>query len=220
MVSIIIVSGHTSVKNEIEKYASKLDYKLMLLHTKTEGNFLFYVAPIVPQHLLARTYLEYLEKRYSNERILKEAQLLIAPYKNKLPAVLLISFMGDWDSKGETSKTIPDDLADYLFLENDKGDYVHCLSAEIPFMENTVNIINDIASITLSFSLTYEKEGKKQSILENTDYIEFVIGGLGFEDNRTRYDLPLFTVTDEVLDIPESLKELFVNLGLTEYPPE
>jgi len=215
LASILVGSTYASITDEIEEYTGNLLASLMLTHTKIEGNFLFSIIPMTPQYLLAQTYPEYLEKRYSQERILKESRLLIAPYETILPAGLLVSLMGDWDSKGETSKTIPEDLSEYLFVENDSGDYARCLSADIPFMENTVNVISDTASIAVKFSLSYERGGKQESILENTEYIEFVIGGIGFKDNRIRYELPLFVITE---DLPEPLRELFIELGLTEYP--
>jgi len=218
LVFFIIFTGSafTSEKEEIEDYASAMASALMVTHMKSEGNFMYCVVPTVPQHVIACDYPGYLEKRYTKKQIIEKAKSKLAVLEDKLSAVFLISFTGDLQSKGETDKEIPEDFAEYLFLENDKGDFVRCSKANIP-MFNTANVINESIFVELEFPLNYEKNGKQVSILENTEYIEFVIGGLGFKENRFRYKLPLYKMGE---NIPQLLNELFIELDLTEYPPE
>jgi len=47
------------------------------------------------------------------------------------------------------------------------------------------------------------------------NYIQFMVGGLGFEDNTFRYSLPIYEMNE---NIPDVLEELFIELGITEYP--
>jgi len=218
LVFFIIFTGSAfaSEKEEIEDYASGITSTLMVTHVKSEGNFRYCVVPAVPQYMIAYDYPGYLEKRYTKKQIIEKAKNIYDITKNKLRVIFLISFTGDWQSKGETEKEIPEDFAEYLFLENDKGDFVRCSKANIP-MFNTANVINESVVVELEFPLYYEKNGEQVSILENTEYIEFVIGGLGFKENRFRYKLPLYKMGE---NIPQLLNELFTELDLTEYPPE
>lgn len=215
---IFLLTGisSASIKDEIENYVKTRSLVLVASHTKSEGHFKCFIVPAVPQDLLAHTYLEYLEKRYSKKIILQKTKELLIVGKDKLDAVFSINFIGDWQSKGETSKEIPDDFAEYLFLENDKEDFTRCTKTDIPFGGNIINTINNESIFRVTFALTYEKNGKQFSILEDTEYIEFVVGGLGLKDNRFRYRLPLFVITKNT---PQPLKELFIELGLSQYPP-
>jgi len=209
-------SAFASEKEEIEDYASAITLALMVTNMKSEGNFTYCVVPAVPQYIIAYDYQEYLEKRYTKKQIIEKVKSRLAVLEDKLSAVFFIGFAGDLQSKGETDKEIPEDFAEYLFLENDKGDFVRCSKANIPIL-NTVNVINESVVVELEFPLNYEKNGKQIPILENTEYIEFVIGGLGFKENRFRYKLPLYKMGE---NIPQLLNELFTELDLTEYPPE
>lgn len=215
LATILPGASLASTKEEIEDFSSTITMGMMLIHMKSEGNFRYCVIPITPQHLIAQNYPDYLDKRYSKEKILQKAKAVVAELEGKLVALFLLNFTGDFTSKGETSKEIPDDFNEYVFVENDKGDFVRCIKADIPLMGSVVNYINDSVAIPLTFSLTYEKDGKQFSILENTEYIEFVVGGLGFKDNRFKYNLPLFKMIEQ---IPEPLKQLYTELGLQEYP--
>lgn len=218
LVFFIIFTGSAfaSEKEEIEDYASEITSTLMVTHMKSEGNFMYCIVPAVLQYEIAYDYPGYLEKRYTKKQIIEKVKSKLAALEDKLSTVFLISFTGDLQSKGETDKEIPEDFAEYLFLENDKGDFVRCSKANIP-MFNTANVINETVIVELEFPLNYEKNGKQVSILENTEYIEFVIGGLGLKENRFRYKLPLYKMGE---NIPQLLNELFTELDLTEYPSE
>lgn len=205
-----------SEKEKIKDYASAITTPLMLTHTESGGNFRYCVVPLLPQYVIANTYPGYLEKRYTKKQIIEKVKEILAGRENKIIAGFFISFTGDWQSKGETDKKIPEDFAEYLFLENDKGDFVRCSKAVIPTFR-TVNAINESVIVEFEFPLKYEKNGEQTSILKNTEYIEFVIGGLGFKENRFRYELPVYKMGE---NIPQLLRELFIELNLTEYPPE
>ena len=194
----------------VENYAAEYREEMMSTHVVTEKDFRFCVFPLTPQYVIMYNYSGYLEKQYTEDMIMGKAQETIILFEDKIIATLLISYIGESTS---AQIEIPDDFQEYIFLENDKGYYVRCEKVDIPSMGNVIDFFNDTTTITLYFPLMYKKEEQKLSILENTEYIEFIVGGLDFKENKIRYELPLFEMTE---DIPVGLKALYEKLDLIE----
>lgn len=212
----IVVSGFASASESenIRNYGEKKGQAIALGTMRSEGNFGYSTFLYPPQLLLPKVCAGYLEKRYTKERMIADTKQELVYFEDRVIGFCAIYFVGDWMSKGTTDKTIPSDFAEYIFLENDKGDYVRCSKADVPLF-STVNIANKSVVVSIEFPIYYEKDSKQVSIFENTEYVEIVVGGLGLKNNRFRQKLPLYEVDD---DIPQLLKEIFIELDMTTYP--
>lgn len=209
MFLIILIVNIAFGQDTIKKYSEKKRNELMLSQLKREGNFAFVVMPYSVEIAIANSYSDWEEKRYSYKKKILKAKEIKNVYKNILHAFLFINFTGEWDSKGKTSLKIPDDIAEYIFLENDKGKFVRCNRASISLMAGTVNMFNESTAIPLEFSLKCPQTN--ESILKNTKKIKFKVGGLGFKNNKFEYEVPFSKLFS---DAPESLKKIYYEIGL------
>lgn len=205
----------------VKDYASRKTTELAKMQQRAEGHFDFTVAPLTLELLIADEYPKWQEKRYSHDKMVEKAKDFKSAYKDKLMAWLVVAFTGDWQSKGETSKKIPDDIAEYIFLENDKGKALPCESAEIPMMGSSVNTFNKLTVVQLKFSTILPDT--KKSILEpwshsnpkGTKKIKFVVGGLGLKNKEFEYEVPF---SKWFLDAPPALKKLYYDAGIWKKP--
>jgi hypothetical protein len=144
------------------------------------------------------------EKRYSKDRMIVEARKLAEQSKGTLKAVLAISFTGDFTSEGRTEVRIPEEFAEYVFVENESGIYLPCVKAEGPLMRAAVNATNKTAIIALSFGVT-------EALYKNAETMIFTIGGLGIQDNTFTYQLPW---SAHFQDCPAEIRDVLVRSGI------
>lgn len=199
-------ASELTLEEEFDNYFWNIVKTFTATHMKVENGFIYIVFPYSPQLIIAGVYPEYLEKGYTKQQIIQEVEKGLSNYDAEpwLDAYFSIGLLGG--TLDETRKKIPEDFVEYVFLVNDKGDSVR------GWEYGARGDAGEFIHFYFEFPITYEKGG---SILENTEYIEFVVWGLGFKDNRFRYRLPLYKMGE---DTPEPLKELFTELNITEYP--
>ena len=212
---LIIFPEYCFTQNTIETYYNSKIQEIMKSHYKREGYFTFSVMPMTIEWMIGQSYSNWLEKRYTKEEMISKAKALIKESEGSIHVMLTIAYLGDWNTEGETSKIIPSDIAEYIFIENEQGEYVRCEEADSPLGRSTVGIYNEISNISLKFPDAISDTGK--SIFNNSKKIRFVIGGLGFKDNQIEYDLPLSSL---FLDSPQDVKEIYYEIGLwkPDYP--
>jgi hypothetical protein len=192
--------------------ASRTDYgvekikSLALAHRIEEGNFVLAVVPRTPQIDVALVYPSWEEKRYSAAERIAKSKEIARLHDNKLMAVVYVVFSGDIMSQGETSKQIPDDFAEYVFLENDRGDAVRCTSATLPLFRSAGAMSREV-KVDVEFADLKAPSGR--SVLEGAKELRFVVGGLGFKSKTIRYAAPLRGLFG---DAPRELRELFAGV--------
>lgn len=211
MLSIVFIVRNSFAQNLADDYTKKKILEIILSGLKDEGNFKFTVVPLPLELLVAQQYDEWEEKRYTYDEMILKAKAVQKQYENSVHALLAIYFIGEWDSKGETSKKIPEDIAEYIFLENDKGKALRCSQAIVPLMGGTVNYINESSQIHLEFPLRLKNTN--ESIFKDSEKIKFVVGGLGFKDNEIEYRLPF---SELFLDAPTNIKNIYYDIGIWE----
>ncbi len=209
----IIVANNISPQGTAGEYWKNKMREFFNSRMRVEGNFKFMVVPTPAEWLIVFTYPQWEEKRYTYKEKVKEARNFKKEGEKNIYAVLVISFIGDWDSKGETSKKIPEDIADYIFLENDKGKFVRCSNAEVPLFGGTINAFNKTFTTPLEFPSKFPDT--KESIFAYTEKVKFVIGGLGFKNNEFEYKVPFSNLFS---DAPPEIKEIYYDIGLWKRP--
>jgi len=167
-----------------------------------EGNFILSVVPYTEELYIANDYEEWIQKRYSKTRMVEEAKKIIRELDNGMIAILYFRYLGDYDSPGRTSIDIPTDFHEYIFAENERGEYLRCTDTE--GSHSSIGYFNELRTLILTFSKLTD-DGK--DIFENANELIFVIEGLGFEQNRISYSLPL---SDYFTDIPEEQREILL----------
>ena len=169
-----------------------------------EGNFALVVALYTEEVAISEGYEEWVQKRYSKTRMVEEAKRVIQGRGKEFRAILIIGFGGDIFSEGKTSIDIPTNFDEYIFAENERGEYLRCTDADNISWLRSVGVLNKYEMIMLTFSKLTD-DGK--DIFENANELIFVIEGLGFEQNRISYSLPL---SDYFIDMPEEQREILL----------
>ncbi len=198
---ILIVSTSKALRAE-SYYSSKL--RQIISETSVfEGNFVITVIPLTEELTAAKVYAKMSKEGHSRQEIREEIKKKTQKEK-KLIAIITVKFKGDSLSQAPTAISLPEDLSKYIFVENDRSNFVPCKIAR-PAVEQ-VDSDQSSAVIPLVFHTEYQKGKKEHNILEDTEYIEFVVGGLGFSNNRIRYDTPL---SDLCKDASQDIKSLW-----------
>jgi hypothetical protein len=175
-------------------------------HHVTNGNFTMSVVPMPQELAIAGEYPKWAEKRWTDAQMLEQIEREKAAYAGNVHAVLTVVFVGDLYSTGRTQFQIPDDIAEYIFLENDRGQAVRCSRAVLPLMRmpgpftEQVNVQLEFAGVT-----------REHPDFLDTKSLRFVVGGLEFEQNAVVYRSPL---SDLFADAPEVLRALYRSSGL------
>jgi hypothetical protein len=136
--------------------------------------------------------------------MIAEAKNLATQAKGTLKAVLAISFTGDFTSEGRTDLKIPDDFAEYVFVENETGTYLPCVKAESPFLGGEVNPTNKTTIIALFFGVT-------EAIYKGAETMIFTIGGLDLQDKTFKYQLPW---SNHFQDCPAEIRDVLTRSGI------
>jgi hypothetical protein len=185
-------------------YEQAKQLHLFRSHHVVQGNFLMSVVPVTHQLWAAGFYPQWAEKRYDTAQMVKLTRQFIDDSKDVLHARLVLYHHANvMVHGGEHSLKIPEDIADYVFLELDGFQPVRCKAADIPLMGGLVGPFSKQTAITLTFDLPAGAAARLQS---GRGAAKFVVGGLGFKDNTLRYDLPLSALTS---DAPPELQRLF-----------
>jgi hypothetical protein len=214
VLAMVLLTSSTVFAQYLEKYfdtAAKGYHKTKMMEiavTRVEGNFSFAVMPFTLEYGIAMRYPEWKEKRYSYSRMVQESKDMISMMKNANVFYLVLNYTGDISSGGKTEIKIDKDIGEYIFLENDKGEYVQCRKADVPFL-SMVCYFNDSVALTLIFPTKFPDTGK--SIFKNTKTLIVVVGGLGLKDNRFKFDLPFSMMFQ---DAPQHIKRLYYDTGL------
>jgi hypothetical protein len=205
LVLLFIAFVATSASSQsVKDYASDKALSYMQESMKQDGLFRFAIVPISIESLVLDQYPRWLEKRFSKDRIITEVKNLVTKSKGKMVAFFFIKFVGDWMSKGKTDLTIPDDFSEYVFIEDDSGNYFPCTKAEVPIMESSVNMVNDTSQVVLEFSVD-------ETMFANSTKLVFSIGGLDLPDKTFSFDLPL---SSRFQDCATEIRDLFVSSGI------
>ena len=169
-----------------------------------EGNFGLAVGLFTEELLISEGYEEWVQKRYSKTKMVEEAKKELQEFDNAMMAILVIHFTGNILSEGKTSIDIPTDFHEYIFAENERGEYLRCTDTDNISWLRSVDVFNESEIIILTFSKLTD-DGK--DIIEGASELIFVIEGLGFEQNRISYSLPL---SDYFIDMPEEQREILI----------
>lgn len=192
----------------VNDYQVKFGKKIGAMDYIQEGNFQIYALLMPVQWRILSVYHNCLEKRCNDEEIIKEMQELFSYLGKKLYFEVGVRFVGGQFNYDKLS--IPDNFENYIFLENDKGDFLRPLNFETKNLSSDeANWLNEEVSFRVDFPETYEKDGVEKSLLEGK-YIKVVINGLGFNNNSIKYELPLSGL---FADAPTEIKQLFSDFG-------
>jgi len=190
----------------IQEYEDSKFNEMMMMRLKNEQFFSYTAFPLPVELAVIQNYSKWIEKRYTEDQMLTAIEELKGEYQNYLPVFFAIFYTGEWNSKGKTEIKIPDDFEEYLFLENDKGEYVRTSKVEIPFMGNVVNYMNDSSMIVILFENADE-------ILADSNKVVIVIGGVDLVQTKFAYPYPF---SQYYQDAPEVIKELFYKSAIWE----
>jgi hypothetical protein len=204
LIVILAIIAHAVLAEDTKDYGLRKTQEIMLSNLKKEGAFGCIALPLSVEYLIIGWYPTWLEKRYTEKRMIAEAKQIAEQSKGVLKALLLISYVGDSTSQGRAELNIPEDLAEYVFVENESGIFFPCIEAYVSPLRRTVNALNETTPVALSFKVT-------QALFENAQTLIITVGGLGFQDKTFRYSLPLSSAFQ---DCPKEIREVFIHSGI------
>lgn len=178
---------------------------MFLDHMAANGNFKMSVIPLPPIFQIAGQYRSWAEKRRDPAEMMVLADEVRAHNTDLLMASLTLIYVGDMFSSGRTSIDVPQDIADYVFLENDRGQAVRSSRAVLPLMRSA-------GAMTKQVVVHFEFAGIERSHPDffDTESIRFVVGGLDLADHTITYRYPL---DDVFADAPEAILKLHRPVG-------
>jgi hypothetical protein len=180
LIGVLAAMACAAYSQSAKEYSIQKTQAFMQENVNEEGFFRFVFFPLPVDYLVISWYSTWTEKRYSKERMISEAKNLAKQAKGTLNAILTISYTGDFTSEGRTELKIPDDFAEYVFVENETGTYFPCVKAESPFLGRVVNRSNKATVVALSFSVTDALYNKAETMI-------FTVGGLDLKDNTFNF---------------------------------
>jgi hypothetical protein len=174
-------------------------------HLATNGNFRMSVVPMTRELAIAAEYPKWAEKRYGEAEMVELARAGEGLYADSMYAVLTIVFVGDVFSTGRTQFEVPEDLAEYIFLENDRGQAIRCSRTTLPLMRM-------VGPFTKQVNVELQFDGlKRDPDFLRTKSLKFVVGGMELESNEVVYRYPL---TELFADAPAELQRLYRAAGV------
>lgn len=175
-------------------------------HHRQHGNFLIGVVPTTTRLWAAGFYPEWTEKRYPLAKMVEQTRdKFVSVSTDKLFARLVLFHNADvMFNSGEHSLKVPDDIAEFIFLELDGQPPIRCSQAEIPLM-SLVGPFSKQVAVVLVFELP---KGVAARVRSGKGSARFVVGGLGMPRGANHFDYPLpFDALTN--DAPVELQRLF-----------
>ena len=179
--------------------------QVMGFHILGDETFYAVVIPITDRYIIVSHYKEWVKQGYREEQMVNLAREAVSQMRGKFYVFLRVGLAGGVSPTGRQSVALPANLEESVWIVTDKGDTLHCEEADVPFAR-AVSLLNPEVDATLVFPTTLKKGGRERNILQEANFIDFVIKGLGFKRDRIRYRLPLSHLFD---DAPEAIKRLF-----------
>jgi TonB family protein len=192
-------------RSEAQAYTQRA---MMAVNRRSSASSLTVLGLIIPPQLhIATESIGWMQKRLSEAEIRLAISGATDIYKNSIPA--LVDLRLSEDAEPGFSFKVPKDIKDYLFLENDTGDFVRCSEASIPAL-GLVNLINP--SVTLTVAFPSELPDGTPLISDTTRSVVLVVSALSStSDVRLTWPVPI--------PIPEPSRELAEIFALAEYGP-
>ena len=196
-------------KVDVEDPRDYLDQKIIAMfmdHHATNGHFKFSVVPITPELWVAGEYPQWSEKRFTPQQMEQRVDEQLPIFDDSVLAILTIVFVGDLFSTGRVQFEVPEDICEYIFLENDRGQSLRCSRATLPLMRMPGPFTKQV-NIDVEFGNLRSAEPD----FFDTKSLKFVVGGLDFRHNEITYPYPL---SDLFGDAPEALRALYRATGI------
>ena len=125
-----------------KSWATKKTEELGVETGVKEGNFALAVALYTEEVAISEGYEEWVQKRYSKTRMVEEAKRVIQGRGKEFRAILIIGFGGNFLSEGKTLIDIPTNLNEYIFAENERGEYLRCTNTGNISWLRSVGVLN------------------------------------------------------------------------------
>ena len=203
----ILLFGGLIYSDTVEDYFDKKSNELLHEYMHQEELFAYSLIPMPYEYQIIYEYTEWQKKRHSKEKMVEKAQALLNSqlHKENLLFQFMIQYTGDLFSEGKTEVDFPDDLQEYIFLENDSGDYVRCNKLAGNIVEyGSVGATSLIESGDLTIQFP-KKLNKNTLITDNTNYIKVVFEVSDLDKNEFVYIVPL---SEKWSDMPEEVKNI------------
>lgn len=199
------VTDHPLANADARTYSTDKIVAMVKDHLATNGNFRMSVVPMTRELVIASGYPKWAEKRYGEAKMVELARADEGLFVDSMYAMLTIVFVGDVFSSGRTQFEVPEDLADYIFLENDRGEAIRCSRATLPLMRMVGPFTKQV-----NVELQFDGLARDPDFLR-TKTLKFVVGGMELESNEIVYRYPL---TDLFDDAPPELQRLYRAAGV------
>lgn len=161
--------------------------------------------PLLSETYLLSEYPDMKNKRYSASKMvgMLEANTLALDRQQEMSGTFIVFLRYERDEEflGLSSFTIDSRFFDYMFLDNDKGDFLRVSSHTIG-RAKTVDAYNTFLEFWVTFG---ENEEERKEFFQGSESVSISVSDFGFEDQTINYPLPL---SNMFLNIPKEIKEI------------
>ena len=182
---------------------------LLFAHSKiTSLDKVDVTALVVPQQaLITSGAVIWKQKRLEMDVIKQAVAEIDVHFQQWIPVMLRMSIRDESDFTA--SLKIPSSFEDYLFLENDGGQFVRASSADLPMLKD-LSAFNPAITVHVLFPASLP-EGGGMLITEETKAVSLTVSGLSdTEDLRFEWTVPLI-----VPEAPQALQKVIDMANLT-----
>ena len=165
--------------------------------------------PLLSETYLLSEYPDMKNKRYSTSKMLGllgfDAKALDRQQEMNGTFIVFLRYERDEELLGLSSFTIDFSFFDYMFLDNDKGEFLRVSSHTIGRVK-TVDASNTVLEFWVTFG---ENEEERKEFFQGSESVSISVSDFGFEDQTINYPLPLSKM---FLNIPKEIKEIQMSI--------
>ncbi len=178
-------------------------------HTMTNGELELTAVPLLSETYVLSEYPDMKIKRYNNSQIVSklEARTKALDRQQGMSGIFYIILRCKSEKgllEGE-SFTVDPDFFEYMFLDNDKGEYLRVSSHSLRTTKNL-----DARNTVLEFWVTFgESEEERKQFFQDSKTISTSVADFGFAGQVIKYTLPLSGIFS---NMPEEPKELLKSM--------
>jgi hypothetical protein len=210
MVLILVLSCNVifSVDSSVYNWASDLRFELLTDNLTFIDNCGVSVSPSYDEINIGVNYESWQKKRYNSKLIIENSKdIIYFVNRNRLSNLIILYNAHDEQSFNEFKYSL-DDIQDYIFLENDKGEFLRCSRINLEW-EDYIAGTSTFGQSVILFE-PFSDDGV--DIFKDSKTMTYVLSGICDEDIRITYDLPLSEYAYK--DAPKKIKDLWQEIKI------
>lgn len=177
--------------------------------TLKNGPLQLTAVPLLSETYVLSEYPDMKNKRYSTPQMASRLgiQTKALDRQQEMSGIFLVflRYEGNDELLGSSSFTIDPRFFEYMFLDNDKGDFLRVGNHPV-VRAKKVDAYNEVLEFWVTFG---ENEEERREFFQDSETVYISVTDFGFEGQVISYDLPISGIFS---DMPEEPKEILTSI--------